>query len=48
MSLPAKKIDVVEYSEDPVKFIAAALSPAEVVKVEVDPNGEKSMQGNCS
>lgn len=39
--LAGEKIDVVEYSEDPVKFIAAALSPAEVVKVEVDPNGEK-------
>lgn len=39
--LVGEKIDIVEYSEDPVKFITAALSPAEVLKVEVDPNGEK-------
>ena len=31
-----EKIDIIQYSEDIVKFIAAALSPAEKVKVEVD------------
>lgn len=39
--LSGEKIDVIEYSDDPEKFIAAALSPAEVVSVEVDPTGLK-------
>lgn len=39
--LGGEKIDIVEYSEDPVKFITAALSPAEVVKVEIDETAEK-------
>lgn len=34
--LGGEKIDIVEYSEDPAAFIAAALSPATVVNVEVD------------
>ncbi|MBR5311078.1 MAG: transcription termination/antitermination protein NusA [Oscillospiraceae bacterium] len=40
--LGGEKIDVVQYSEDPAEFIAAALSPAKVVSVEVDPEGTKS------
>lgn len=40
--LGGEKIDIVEYSEDPAKFISAALSPAKVVSVEVDPEGGKS------
>ncbi len=40
--LGGEKIDVVQYSEDPAEFIAAALSPAKVVSVEVDPEGNKS------
>ena len=40
--LGGEKIDVVEYSEDPAKFISAALSPAKVVKVDVDPDGAQS------
>ena len=39
--LGGEKIDIVEYSEDPVKFISAALSPAEVVKVDIDPVNER-------
>ena len=39
--LGGEKIDIVEYSEDPVKFITAALSPAEVIKVEIDEAAEK-------
>ncbi len=39
--LGGEKIDIVEYSEDPVKFISAALSPAEVVKVDIDPTVER-------
>jgi N utilization substance protein A len=34
--LNGEKIDIIQYSEDPAKFIAASLSPAEKVKVEVD------------
>ena len=37
--LGGEKIDVVQYSEDPVEFISAALSPAKVVSVEIDPDG---------
>ncbi len=37
--LGGEKIDIVEYSEDPAKFIASALSPANVLSVEVDPDG---------
>ena len=37
--LGGEKIDIVEYSEDPVKFIASALSPADVLSVEIDPDG---------
>ncbi len=33
--LNGEKIDVITYSDDPVKFITASLSPAEGVKVEV-------------
>lgn len=33
--LGGEKIDIVEYNEDPVKFVAAALSPANVLSVEV-------------
>lgn len=40
--LGGEKIDVVEYSEDPAVFIAAALSPAKVVSVEVDSDGAKA------
>jgi len=40
--LGGEKIDVVQYSEDPVEFISAALSPAKVVSVEVDPEGSRS------
>ena len=38
--LRGEKIDVIEYSEDPAEFIAAALSPAEVTSVELI--GERS------
>ena len=41
--LGGEKIDVVQYSEDPVEFISAALSPAKVVSVEIDPDGNKQL-----
>lgn len=34
--LNGEKIDIIAYSDDPAKFITAALSPAEGVKVEVN------------
>ena len=34
--LEGEKIDVIQYSDDPEKFIIASLSPAEGVKVEID------------
>ena len=34
--LGAEKIDVIAYSDEPAKFVAAALSPAKVEKVSVD------------
>lgn len=40
--LGGEKIDVVKYSNDSAEFIAAALSPATVVGVEIDPEGAKS------
>lgn len=33
--LNGEKIDVVKYSEDPAEFISQALSPADVVSVEI-------------
>ena len=40
--LGGEKIDIVEYSEDPAKFIASALSPADVISVEVAEDGSRS------
>lgn len=40
--LGGEKIDVVQYSDDPAEFIAAALSPARVVSVEIDPDGARA------
>lgn len=35
-----EKIDIVTWSEDPAVFIAGALSPARVARVELDPSGK--------
>ncbi len=40
--LCGEKIDIVRYSEEPEKYIAAALAPAEVLSVMVDENGAKA------
>ena len=40
--LGGEKIDIVEYSDKPEEFIAAALAPAKVVSVEVDAGGAHS------
>ncbi|MBQ7338174.1 MAG: transcription termination/antitermination protein NusA [Clostridia bacterium] len=38
--LRGEKVDVVQYDEDPVKYVAAALAPAKVISVEM--TGEKA------
>ena len=38
--LRGEKIDIVNYSEDPVEFVAAALAPATVVSVELAEEGK--------
>ena len=40
--LTPEKIDIIKYSDDPVEFIKEALSPAKVVAVELDPDGQKA------
>lgn len=40
--LCGEKIDIVRYSEEPEKYIAGALAPAEVLSVMVDESGAKS------
>ncbi|MDD3228725.1 MAG: transcription termination factor NusA [Oscillospiraceae bacterium] len=40
--LGGEKIDIIEYSEDPQKFIASALSPANVLKVDLAEDGSHS------
>ena len=39
--LGGEKIDIVEYSDDPQKFIASALSPADVLSVEPAADGSR-------
>jgi len=39
--LAGEKIDIVKYSDDPVAFISEALSPAKVVKVEIESEDPK-------
>ncbi|MCI8574239.1 MAG: transcription termination/antitermination protein NusA [Oscillibacter sp.] len=38
--LRGEKIDIIKYSEDPAEFIAAALAPADVVEVRMEPEGK--------
>ena len=38
--LKNEKVDLIHYSEDPVEYIAAALSPADVISVEEFPDGK--------
>ncbi len=40
--LGGEKIDIIEYSEDPAKFIAAALAPANVIEVKLGDTEEKN------
>ena len=38
--LKGEKMDIIKYSDDPAEYIAAALSPADVVSVEPLPDGK--------
>ena len=38
--LHGEKVDIIKYSEDPVQYVAAALSPADVVSVETLEEGK--------
>lgn len=40
--LGGEKIDIVEWSEDPAKFVSASLSPASVVNVEIEDEENKT------
>lgn len=40
-ALCGEKIDIVRYSDEPEQYIAAALAPAEVTSVSVEPNASK-------
>jgi len=41
--LGGEKIDIIEYDEESIKFIANALSPAKVISVEVDTTEKKAV-----
>lgn len=38
--LKGEKVDIIKYSEDPSEYVAAALSPADVISVETLPDGK--------
>ncbi len=40
--LGGEKIDIVQYSDDPAEYIRAALSPADVVSVDIDEAGKSA------
>ena len=40
--LCGEKIDIVVWSEDPCEYVTAALSPADVISVEMDPSNPKA------
>ena len=41
--LNGEKIDIVQFSEDPDKFVIAALSPATDLKVKIDPKTQTAL-----
>lgn len=40
--LGGEKVDIIEYSEDPVKFITNALSPAKVISIKINADEKKA------
>lgn len=43
--LGGEKLDIVEWSEDPVKYIASSLSPAKIVNVQLDEEHKEAVVG---
>jgi N utilization substance protein A len=43
--LGGEKIDIIEWSEDPVKFIANSLSPAKILNVQLDDENKEAKVG---
>ncbi len=43
--LSGEKIDIIEFSDDPVKFIANALSPAKIINVQLDEANKEAKVG---
>ncbi len=43
--LNGEKIDIIEYSDDPVKFIANALSPAKIINVQLNEEEKETKVG---
>lgn len=43
--LGGEKIDIIEFSEDPVKFIANSLSPAKILNVQLDEESKEAKVG---
>jgi len=41
--LGGEKIDIIEYNEDPIKFIANALAPAKVISIELKKDDHKAI-----
>jgi len=41
--LGGEKVDIIEYSEDPAKFIANALAPAKILSIELDEAEHKAV-----
>ncbi|MFA4942014.1 MAG: transcription termination factor NusA [Patescibacteria group bacterium] len=41
--LGGEKVDIIEYNEDPVKYISNALSPAKIMGISLDPVGHRAV-----
>jgi transcription termination/antitermination protein NusA len=41
--LGGEKVDIIEYSDEPVKFISNALSPAKILDIKVNPEEKKAV-----
>ena len=41
-----EKIDIIEWQEEPTKFIAKALAPAKIIRVEIKGNKEKEKEND--
>lgn len=41
--LGGEKVDIIEYSEDPAKFISNALAPAKIINIKIDEKNKKAI-----